>query len=75
MRKFCTIPLTLLGFIIWCSFIISISFADDIHSEGYCVMRGQCGGKSIFGKQLNCPYNGQAVKVNEVTPNFLFVRR
>ncbi|CAG8482510.1 2350_t:CDS:2 [Acaulospora colombiana] len=28
-------------------------------------MRGQCGSKSIFGKQLNCPYNEPAVEPDE----------
>ncbi|CAG8778884.1 26779_t:CDS:2, partial [Racocetra persica] len=38
---------------------------SDIHQEGYCVMRGQCGSKQPFGKQLNCPYNKPAEEPDE----------
>ncbi|KAF0464950.1 multidrug efflux transporter AcrB transmembrane domain-containing protein [Gigaspora margarita] len=45
-------------------FIVS-GLASDIHQDGYCVMRGQCGSKQPFGKQLNCPYNGPAEEPDE----------
>ncbi|CAG8596163.1 11314_t:CDS:2 [Funneliformis mosseae] len=65
MKKLSIIPLALFGLVIWCSFAISTGLADYIHQEGYCVMRGQCGSKSFFGKQLNCPYNKPAVEPDE----------
>ncbi|KAF9923285.1 hypothetical protein FBU30_006646 [Linnemannia zychae] len=36
--------------------------ASDIHREGYCVMRDNCGSKRTFGKQLPCPDNGPAIE-------------
>ncbi|CAG8477780.1 7055_t:CDS:2 [Ambispora leptoticha] len=33
-----------------------------VHKPGYCVMRGECGPKTMFGKSLNCPFNEPAVK-------------
>ncbi|KAG0318891.1 hypothetical protein BGZ99_005383 [Dissophora globulifera] len=36
--------------------------ASDIHQEGYCVMRDNCGSKRTFGKQLPCPDNSPAVQ-------------
>ncbi|CAO3570284.1 unnamed protein product [Mortierella alpina] len=35
---------------------------SDIHKDGYCVMRDNCGSKHTFGKQLPCPDNGPAVE-------------
>jgi hypothetical protein len=64
MKKPYSTALVLFGFVIWCSFTISTSFADYIHQEGYCVMHGHCGSKSFFGKELNCPYNKPAIEVN-----------
>ncbi|KAI9827661.1 MAG: hypothetical protein M1826_006224 [Phylliscum demangeonii] len=32
----------------------------DIHEEGRCAFRGQCGAKSFFGSELPCPDNGLA---------------
>ncbi|KAL9110472.1 MAG: hypothetical protein Q9227_005016 [Pyrenula ochraceoflavens] len=32
----------------------------QIHEEGRCAIRGHCGRKSIFGKNLPCPDNGKA---------------
>lgn len=31
-----------------------------IHETGRCAIRGHCGSKSFFGKQLPCPDNGLA---------------
>jgi Niemann-Pick C1 protein len=31
-----------------------------VHEAGRCAIRGQCGSKSWFGKQLPCPDNGMA---------------
>jgi Niemann-Pick C1 protein len=31
-----------------------------IHEAGRCAIRGHCGKKSFFGKQLPCPDNGLA---------------
>lgn len=31
-----------------------------VHEAGRCAIRGQCGSKSFFGKQLPCVYNGPA---------------
>ncbi|KAK5815540.1 hypothetical protein F5H01DRAFT_346027 [Linnemannia elongata] len=40
-----------------------IATASDIHKEGYCVMRDNCGSKRTFGKQLPCPFNQPALEV------------
>ena len=37
--------------------------ASTIHEDGYCVMRGNCGSKRTFGKQLPCPNNSPAIQV------------
>jgi len=39
------------------------ALASDVHKDGYCVMRDNCGSKRTFGKQLPCPYNQEAVEV------------
>ncbi|KAF9170745.1 hypothetical protein BGX21_006734 [Mortierella sp. AD011] len=44
-----------------CTFTAPVC-ASDIHKEGYCVMRDNCGSKRTFGKQLPCPDNGPAVE-------------
>jgi hypothetical protein len=44
--------------------------ASDIHTDGYCVMRDNCGSKRTFGKQLPCPYNGPAVEVKLLSTAF-----
>lgn len=31
-----------------------------LHEAGRCAIRGQCGKKSFFGKELPCPDNGLA---------------
>ncbi|KAL1922303.1 uncharacterized protein VTP21DRAFT_9842 [Calcarisporiella thermophila] len=46
--------------------IFSTTLSDaQTHQNGYCVMRGQCGAKSFFGKQLNCPVNEAAIQPSE----------
>ncbi|CAG8463829.1 109_t:CDS:2, partial [Diversispora eburnea] len=52
------------GLVLWFILTTVTSFASEIHQEGYCVMHDQCGQKSVFGKQLNCPYNGPAIESN-----------
>ncbi|KAI5954390.1 NCR1 [Candida jiufengensis] len=44
-------------------FIISISCLN--HSEGYCNTYGNCGKKSVFGKQLPCSNYTKAIKPTE----------
>jgi Niemann-Pick C1 protein len=43
--------------------LASIGSAEEftpIHEAGRCAMRGHCGSKSFFGKQLPCVDNGLA---------------
>ena len=52
------------------SFLYLITFiwmvlGDDIHQEGYCVMYGDCGKKSFFGKELPCARTKEAVTPSE----------
>lgn len=34
--------------------------ATKLHEEGRCAIRGHCGKKSFFGRELPCPDNGLA---------------
>lgn len=43
--------------------LIPQTTASDIHKDGYCVMRDNCGSKRTFGKQLPCPFNQPALEV------------
>ncbi|KAG0209992.1 hypothetical protein BGX28_009771 [Mortierella sp. GBA30] len=46
-----------------CLFLLStFAHASQVHEEGYCVMRDNCGSKHTFGKQLPCADNGPAIK-------------
>jgi Niemann-Pick C1 protein len=41
----------------------SVAFGDPYtpkHEAGRCSIRGNCGKKSFFGKELPCPDNGRA---------------
>lgn len=47
------------------------AYASTIHKDGYCVMRGNCGSKRTFGKQLPCPDNSPAIQVRSFfSPSF-----
>lgn len=62
--KLFSFPLKVDCLALWLLIMTAVTgFAPEIHEEGYCVMRGQCGKKAVFGKQLNCPYNEPAVEV------------
>ena len=37
----------------------------DLHEEGRCAIRGNCGKKSFFGGELPCPDNGLAREPEE----------
>ncbi|KAG9285398.1 hypothetical protein G9A89_010873 [Geosiphon pyriformis] len=47
-------------------FLVTVSTigiaASQVHKPGHCVMRGHCGAKIKYGKQLNCPFNEEAVE-------------
>jgi len=39
---------------------VSAELYTPKHEAGRCAIRGHCGKKSLFGKQLPCPDNGPA---------------
>lgn len=43
--------------------VLAPTTASEIHKDGYCVMRDNCGSKRTFGKQLPCPFNQPALEV------------
>ncbi|KAF9580140.1 hypothetical protein BGW38_003335 [Lunasporangiospora selenospora] len=45
--------------------LTTLASSQDVHKEGYCVMRDNCGSKRMFGKQLPCPYNGPAIEPDQ----------
>lgn len=45
--------------------------AAELHTEGYCVMYGNCGKTSLFGQQLPCVSNIKAVKPSDETAEVL----
>lgn len=52
------------------SFLYALAFigmvlGGDTHQDGYCVMYGDCGKKSFFGKQLPCAKTREAVTPSE----------
>lgn len=43
----------------------------SVHKDGYCAMYGNCGKKSIFGSQLPCPNNIEAVEPDKESSDLL----
>lgn len=40
--------------------LFAVSQTTQIHGQGRCAIRGHCGKKGFFGKELPCPDNGEA---------------
>ncbi|CAG8433916.1 12137_t:CDS:2 [Ambispora gerdemannii] len=62
MGLLCVIVILLTTFVENAWSLDEIDAITTVHKPGYCVMRGECGPKTMFGKSLNCPFNEPAVK-------------
>lgn len=55
----------LLAAILTAAPLLAASTTTKIHEEGRCAIRGHCGKKGFFGKDLPCPDNGKAAAPSE----------
>ena len=48
-----------------------VSASSMVHEDGYCAMYDNCGKKSLFGSELPCVNNTEAVKPPEASIEIL----